>query len=58
MHIGTLGFGKMGRSIAERLIEKGHQITATETTAQQAADAGWAGKDISLLAAWRKHQAS
>jgi len=33
-------------------------ITAAETTAQQAADAGWAGKDISLLAAWRKHNAS
>ena len=28
MHIGILGFGKMGRSIAERLIEKGNQITA------------------------------
>ena len=35
MHIGILGFGKMGRSIAERLIEKGNQITAWNRTASK-----------------------
>ena len=35
MHIGILGFGKMGRSIAKRLIEKGNQITAWNRTASK-----------------------
>ncbi|HAE09077.1 MAG TPA: hypothetical protein DCG26_02880 [Alphaproteobacteria bacterium] len=33
-------------------------INAAQTTAQESADGGWGSKDISLLAAWRKHKAS
>ncbi|XDZ67318.1 NAD(P)-dependent oxidoreductase [Alphaproteobacteria bacterium LSUCC0226] len=35
MHVGILGFGKMGRAIAERLIESGHQITAWNRTSSK-----------------------